>query len=98
MFKIFNKPYTGGTLTITHKTGLDLTGATFAMKGQKPDLATEITKTATRVGSTDQVYATFTSAELDTPGEWSFQVIVTYSGAASVPCKTQKQMIYDRYQ
>jgi hypothetical protein len=91
------KPYVGGILILIHKSGLDLAGATYVINAQKPDLTTIVTKSGTRVGDTDKIKATFLPTDIDQAGEWSFQLVVTYSGQDIVPCRVQKQMIYARY-
>ncbi len=94
---IIKKPYKGQPLRVRQKTGLDLTGATFVMKAQKPSGA-EVSRTCTRVGLTDVVYADFLYTDIDESGEWRFQCFVTPPGSpASYPCKSQIQLIYELY-
>lgn len=90
------KPYIGQPLTVTHKTGLDLTGATYTMTAKKPSNSI-VSMNATRVGSTDKITVTFLAADINESGEWKFQSFVSYGVASTYPCKTQFQIINDLY-
>ena len=95
MAMIIRKPYISQPLTVRHKTGMDLTGATFLIRGFKPGGDT-IDRIATRVGSSDIVTATFLYTDLDEAGEWRFQTFVSFGGVSNtIPCNTQRQLIYE---